>query len=589
MAEKELFPTLLGKGESARRMGHDLAGQKEPGIPATTPSSPWLGRYMWIGPYLPVTQEWDSNQFAWVDFTGPPGTASGLYFSLVFQLPKLQWHVEKVDEFIEVNPTHREYYERTIASKGALEGTIKEGLRSAAQAVADYELLKHDMRKYKEIMDYFTTVARAKAAPEKVRTEKLVSSEHPLKAMYVDQVDVHTGPSALVQMAQTRWPTVITDFMRVTEDMDTVEKIKKGLDISGAEAVILMTKNRLFREWMKLFGDAVRERYERLSGLVASRDRSIEEYRDWLKPYLLRFKAIKPGISKEQFKSFFDVSGQATFSNHIRLWVWQPFKAVEIRKAPVIKSGMSKFAIEPADPFAVDHFIKSPVTGLAHKDYYPWLLNSQSPKGRETDYPWIADYSPDKVTVADNMILQIRNDWAAGKIDKVTPDDIYYLLLDFKIWRTGLRMPNGELEDIIFDISMWVVSQNIMLVKLLELECRNREIDRYIKEMLGVQKDEKPIEELMKGEFPELFGVKQAKPPTQFELFRKEWQEVAKSLSSPFRALGASAGKSRPWLTKHGPYENNWDERITKQYLIPSGRKIGDVFGFLMGKMGFEG
>jgi hypothetical protein len=586
MAEKEFFPTLLGKGASLA-WGHDLSKQDKPGIPATTPSSTWLGRYMYIGPFLQVTQEWDSNQFIYLDFTGPPGTATGIYYSLVFQMPKLQWHVEKVDEWIEVNPTHREYYERTIAAKGAIEGTIKEGLRSAAQAVADYELLKHDMRKYREIMDYFTAVAKAKTLPEKIRREKVAAAEHALKAMYVDQVDVHTGPSALVQMAQTRWPTIITDFMRVLEDMDTVEKIKKDLDVSGAEAVILMTKNKLFREWMKLFGDAVRERYERLSGLVASRDRSIEEYREWLRPYLLRFKAIKPSISTKQFRNFFDITGQATFTNNIRLWVWQPFKAIEIRKAPTIKT--EKFAIEPADPFAVNHFIKSPVTGLAHKDYYPWLLNEQEPKGKASDYPWIpSDQWTGKVAVADNMIWQIRKDWIAGKIDKVSGDDMYYLMLDFKIERTGSRTPTGEMEDIIFDISMWVLSQNIMLVKLLELECRNREIGRYIEEMLGVQKDEKPIQELVKGEFPELFGVKQAKAPTQFELFRKEWGEIARSLSSPFRALSSTMGKPPPWLIRAGPYETNWDERITKQYLIPSGRKIGEVMGFLLGKMGFE-
>jgi hypothetical protein len=104
--------------------------------------------------------------------------------------------------------------------------------------------------------------------------------------------------------------------------------------------------------------------------------------------------------------------------------------------------------------------------------------------------------------------------------------------------------------------------------------------------MLGVQKDERPIQELVKGEFPELFGVKPAEAPTQFELFRKEWEEIARSLTSPFRAL--SRVKPPPWLIRAGPYETNWDERITKQYLIPSGRKIGEVTGFLLGKMGFE-
>jgi len=145
----------------------DLSDWKSQGIPSTIPNSPYLGYYVCVGPVLPVTLEQGSNQQVEINFTGSPGTASGLYYSLVFQLLNWQFNVVKVDEWIEVSPTHREYYERTIASKGALEGAIKEGLRSAAQAVADYELVKHDLRKYREMMDYLAAVEVAKKEKDK--------------------------------------------------------------------------------------------------------------------------------------------------------------------------------------------------------------------------------------------------------------------------------------------------------------------------------------------------------------------------------------------------------------------------------------
>jgi hypothetical protein len=39
---------------------------------------------------------------------------------------------------------------------------------------------------------------------------------------------------------------------------------------------VLKTKNDLFREWLKIFGRAVQERYERLTGITVARKRSVE-------------------------------------------------------------------------------------------------------------------------------------------------------------------------------------------------------------------------------------------------------------------------------------------------------------------------
>lgn len=581
--EKPIFPLI--PSDNCKK--DDLSDQKGPGIVMGGKHTPWLSRFVWVGESQPPKIEEGGNQLIELNYTGPPGDASRIYYALMFQMLKWKWNIVKVDENIEVSPTHREYYERTIATKGALEGTIKEGLRSAAQAIADYELIQHDIRRYKEVMDYFTGVAKARQITSpKLRKEKLLSAEHALKSMYADQVDVHTGGASLVQMAQTRWPTVLSDFMRLTDEMDTMEKIRKELGISNAEALVLKNKNDLFREWMRNFGGVVKDRYARLTGIAVARQKSVDEYREWIRPYVIRFKSMKAAAPKDAFKSWLDITGQAMYRNNIKLWAWQPYRAVEIRKAPMLKSG--DFVVDPADLFTVEHFIKSAETGLAHKDFYPWLLNHQEPSGKPTDYPWIEYFSREKVTVADEIILSIKKKWKEKEIGGTDVNDLYYLFLAFDINRTGTRLQVGEQEDIVFDLRMHMISQNALLVRLVELECREREIGRYIEEMLGLKKDEKSTEELVKGEFPELFGVKPPKPPGTFELFVKQWKETIEALLEPFRSFEKKVMKPRPWLVKTGPYESDFDERIAKQYLIPSGQVFGTIVGFIQSKMGVE-
>ncbi|MEM5814319.1 MAG: hypothetical protein QXD77_00705 [Candidatus Aenigmatarchaeota archaeon] len=551
----------------------ELSDWKGWGVPATKAGSPYLGYYVCVGPVDPVSVEQGSNQQIEINYTGAPGTASGLYYALTFQLLKWQYNVVKVDEWIEVSPTHREYFERTLASKSALEGTIKEGLRSAAQAVADYELVKHDLRKYREIMDYLTAVEVAKKEKDaKKRHTKLLSAEHALKSMYVDQVDVHTGAMSLVEMARSRWPTVIADFYSLTEEDDTVDGIKDRLKISRAEAVVLKTKNTLFREWLKLFGGTVKDRYETLQSLVMAREKSIKEYQEWIKPYISRYKALKvgherPELRKSALTSFADLTGQATFANVITIWAFKPYRAVEYKKMPHVVQG--KFTIDPYDSWA-KLFIKDPKRGLASR--YPWLLNKGSKEGND---------------VADDIVEKLKAEWSSGKIFGLDPKELYYIFFEIVVTRLGLRLQVGELEDITFMIKTWVLSQNIMLVKLVEKECREREVERYIEEMLGLKKGEKPAAELVKAEFADLMGTKvEKKEPGEMEKLASELRGAIAEITKVGGALGKAVSKESGRFVKPGPYETDFSERITKQYLIPSGRMLGSLTNLLFTKMG---
>ncbi len=535
------------------------------GILKTGPKTPELGKFLCISPH----EIEGSNQYISLNFTGPPGSASGLYDSLFFWMLKQDWNVEKVDESIEVSPTHAQYYQLTLAQKQALEGTIKTGLASAAQAVADFELINHDLRKYKEILDYFTR-----------------KDEHALKAMFIDQVDIHTGDGISLRSIVMRWPTIIHDFMRVRKE-DDIEPKKLG--VSQAECVILKTKFKLYQEWKNLFGTAAKERYERLKGLVESRKSTIEEYRKWLKPYITKFKMMKLGHETEggrlgTLRAFYDLTGQASFSNSIKIWAWKPFRTAEARK-PTAET-TDKFVIHPYDRYVRETIILNDKIGLAK--IYPWLKNKiDAGKAKKLKIVEQGIISAGEATVADEMIDSIlENDWNLGK--RLDPTRLYYVFMTFDIIRVGKRAPDFEFEDITFDIKTFLLSQNILLVKYLELKCREKEFEKSIDILLGLKSEEGEIAELVKKEYPELFGAK----PEQKQTIVTEFGDALKSMSAALRSLAGSfsvVSKIFGKFVRPGPYENTFGERITQYYLRPMGRDyFGAITGFLKTKMGVE-
>ncbi|MFH0836611.1 MAG: hypothetical protein V1870_00620, partial [Candidatus Aenigmatarchaeota archaeon] len=252
------------------------------------------------------------NQYGELDFTGPPGSTTKIYFPFCFWIRRQGFKTELFDESFEVTPMHSAYYQLTSKQKEDLEAKIKAGIASAAQSVSDYELLSHDERKYREFLRYYGYRTKKETSKKKHETEpddfndidlsekedvlKKRRDYHALKAFFVDQVDANTGNDALRQIVQ-RWPTIITDFMRITDNHLDLEKIRTDLKISKAEAVVLLTKNKLFQEWQKMFFPEVKNSYERIKILLSSRKKSIEEYREWVKPYIAKHKLIKESLS----------------------------------------------------------------------------------------------------------------------------------------------------------------------------------------------------------------------------------------------------------------------------------------------------
>lgn len=572
MVDKPIFPIIPPIEPK------DQIAQSKEGIPINIPTSSTLGKYMLSGATKPPLQEEAGNQYGVLDYTGGASQASAIYFALVFQLPKWMYWVEKVDEWIEVHPTHKEYYERTIATRQMLEGTIKTGLASAASAVADYELVHHDLRKYKEILEYFAK-----------------DDENSLKSMFIDQVDVHTPEGVSMRSIAPRWSTIITDFYRLADEDIDAEKIQDKLKLSRPEALILSVKNRLYIEWKKLFFEAVKERYGMLKGLAEGRKKSIHEYREWLKPYISRFKMTRLGGARPKtradiLRGFVDVTGQSTFTNNIVLWAWRPHKAIEPKKVSAeLTPEHGGFAIHPYDSFVREHFILNKRVGLAK--LYPWLLIDKKYCTRCKKYmSSFANRCEECKSVmlqnrkyADEIVEErILKPWLAGE-KFLDPSESYYILHAIDVLRVGTRLQVGEMENIIFRITTYVMSHNILLVKLLELECRSMELERYIDEILGVKTEEREIEELIREEFPKVYGELE-KPKTGVEKFFSELADIGRSFTGAFGKRPVSV----PAFAKPGPYEKDFLERITKQYLNPSGIIYGEVANFIKARMGVK-
>jgi len=545
----------------------DTAWEKRKmGIPNIAKGSMGLGRYLYVGPLSPAETETASNQFCQINYTTPPGGCSDLLFKFTFQIPKWGYGIAKVDEWIETSPTHREYYDRTVAMKDQLANQIKQGLAHAANAISDFELVSHDLRKYKEIMGYFS--------------EK---TEHSLKAMFIDQVDVHNGAMSIVQMVQ-RWSTLIVDFQRMTDKDIDIDGIAKNLNIPTAEAVVLKTKNLLYMQWRTLFKEAAMRRYYRMMELSKAREKSISEYRDWLRPYIVRFKRLKAGHGIEtardaMLKSFTDVSGQVTFHNFTKFWIWKYFKPIEMRRAPIERVG--KWWVEPYDRFARENFITDPKKGLAA--LYPWLLGPYDPKNPKKETNKI---------FADRLMEKIKKSAERGHMaPSVRERYMYYIFTEIDILRLGIRTPTGEQEDITFRMKNNLLSQNIMFIKLLEMRCREIELNRYIDELLGVRSFDKDVALLAKEEFPDVYNKKKV------DIQKSGVQRMFDEATAKIKTTNDWWGKKKMDATKPkvlgkfgffkpGPYEFDFGNRINKGYLVPLGRHYhGVVEGFLKKEM----
>lgn len=528
-------------------------------------------------------------------FTGLLGSGSGAYYGIVFQLPKWGFDRVKIEESIEVSPVFTDYYRITIEQKRTLFSQIQAGLTAISNAISGLDLILHDMRKYKEFLDYFAEIEKGKKLIKEGKIEEgkklKLKGEQTLKSVFIDQVDVHTGEGIALKLIAPRWPTIISDFMRLTDEDIEPKKIAKKYKVSEAEAVVLATKNKLYIEWRdKLFYPTIKERYENLLRLAEGRKKSLEEIKNQLKPVILRYRAIKEMLEKPMQRiAFYHPEAQAISLDFVHIWAWKPFAPSEkykitrtsLDKIPAKKAGFLLSEIEeikrekkewdgmvdalPQEP-SIDNVVRRYVKEI-EKKYGVKLTAYDLFKAREMLVSKFKESAKG---------LGARETWVFSP---------YYVFVDLPIFRTVIRLPKGpEIEDIsIENLSTAVKTQNIIILHCLEIIARDKEVEEYIDRLLGekgVRADQLlSIEEIKKMEYPEIFGEVKKKKIEERKIgkgIREWWKKIRTNLGKFFAGFGWEI----KFLRAVGPYEFAFKDRITKYYLVEAGRTYALVNKF---------
>ncbi len=575
-----------------------------------------------MGPCFIVQAE--DQQKTLLNPTTAPGGIMGMYYSLMFELPKDNWNPAKPEETIEVSPVHQQYYQLVTAQKEQLEGKIKQGMASISQSIADLELVEHDKRKYDEFQEYLVDLK----SPDDKRKR---AANLRLKSVFVDQVDFHVGGTgqgagrlSLAFMRNNNiMPTVVDDFFR----MKSLESIKTGnlRDLPDVERRMLETKFNAYNQWIEVFRSTVERRLERMDILIKSRKKTLDEYREWLKPIIARHRMIKEVADikdkrKDYSVHFLNSPGSAVSRNLSTTWVWKNMLIPDDRLYPREMEAMYK--LKTFDPWAEKNLVYSYDTGLICK--HPWITKE-----------WI-----------DAKAKSIE--------DKFDSNKIYFTFGTIDLCKTNIKFASGsELEDGDFEVQMFIFSKNAMLVKLLELEAIKEDLEVYISDMLGIKhkfddvksvkpkkgtkakEGEKPPELTLKvpinyrktgGKYelhPDCLSNLRSKEMSNYfehvsrsiELYNKlekekkskkdkqlklskteffkvfpheqyypvEYKKTNESFDDLLHLFGIHSLKNA--LMRKGPYENTFDERVTKFYLKFSSGRFDQILGMIKRRM----
>lgn len=537
----------------------------------------------------------------YIDLTGPPGLGTKVYYGLSFQFPKWGFQRYKIDEAIFVSPLFKPYYDLTINQKAELEARVKEGLRSIALAISDLELVSHDLRKYAEFMDYYQKIEKGKREKNKDLNKE---GDQTLKSVFIDQVDVHTGEGIALKLIASRWPTIIADFMRLTDEEIDTKKIAEKLKVSEAEAVVLATKNKLYLEWRdKLFRPTVEERYKTLFGLVEARRTSVKEYKEMLKPTIIRYRMITDSLSKPElaaglYKSFFRPDAQAFSLDSMHIWAWKPFAPSEKYKITRELSGRIPGTVEREMYLPLDEI---PASKAGFTDYEIEQIKKE--KGDKWDKKVKAlPQEPSIDKVVRDIIKKIEGKYGVKisgrdiyKARQMLVDEFdvsykgtrsietwiyspYYIFLDIPIGRSVIRTPDGvEMENIILDnLKVATQTQNIIIGHCIELLARDKEMEKYIQQLLGEygSTSEEKVGSVIEEKYPEIYlneeeVKKREEDKKRIEKLKKSSEtigEVFKKIRTSIGSIFAALGWEVMFLRAEGPYEFMMQHRLAKYY-----------------------
>lgn len=561
-----------------------------------------------------------TNQNTLLNPTGPPGFCLNIYMSLVFDLPKDGWRISKVAETLDVTPVHHQYYELTHGRKETLEAKIREGLVKISQSIADLELVKHDLLKYEDFEEQLKNAEMKidkKASHEEweEKEKEKHKAELALKTTFMEEVDYHAGGGGAqgpgrLSMAFLRnhniMPTVVDDFFRM-EKKEDLEKDKMLKDLPTVEKRMLEVKWDAYQDWLGFFRSNVTRRMEALKSLEASRKKSLDEYREWLKPTIARYKMIEDSLESADKRKgakmgYVRLNAIAISTHVVKIWFWKPFTTPDPHRPPAEE--LEKAGVVAFGNWERDNLYLHPGRGLISD--YPWITEQ-----------WIYDTSGIKK-------------WGAKcnySIISVKEGEWYYSFQELVLNRSNFKTSatGSEGEDAEFEYVNYMMSKNVVAAKVMENKAMLEESEIYINDILGLphkisgkpiiiyEKDKKGYKvdtthynKIQKFEFATkdeegksiTISGKDFPKETSFsskkdleKSFPKETYHLIerkkdnKTLEDIKKILGL--GNIQFFLGR-GPYEQNFSERVKKYYLKANSARFEYVRNFIVKRMKIE-
>jgi hypothetical protein len=540
-------------------------------------------------------------------YTSPLGTGTGVYYGLMSQLGKWGFERNKVKESIFVSPVNKGYYDLVLGEKERLMQQIKTGLASISQAYADLELVLHDLRRYREYVKILNEIKKADEIIKKEKDENKIKEAKSMKlkamqtlrSIFIDQVDIHTDlpntPIALRSIS-SRWPTIISDFMKL-ENETSPEEIK--LDVSYAEKVVLATKNKLFFNWLEMFENMVKQRYERIKELALARENSVKEYKEMLKPILTRYKMINDMLSSKERDLIANIpfhrpDSQAFSLDFVEIWAWKPFAPEEkwkasreyFEKIPAIQAGFTEEEIEKLkekNKIGKDELIDA----LPVEPSIDRVVREIMKRINEEYKKYGVEITIEDLFEARKRLLEAYKSYPEGVSGVTWPFSPYFVFVEIPMYRSVTTLPNGaQLEDlIIYNLKTYVKTQNIIIGHILEIIARNKTFDSYINQLLGelgFDKDGKikRIEDMLKEEFVFIYG-KEDDIEKYLKTSKKEEEKKKSKSIDIFKKILDYFGVQLSFFRSYGPYEYNITYRIAKYYFKYAGGVFSQIKSYL--------
>ncbi len=228
------------------------------------------------------------------------------------------WEVSMVGEELFVSP-QSELHGSYMQQRQQAEQRVKETMRSLSEQIKQKHMLEHDIRKLR---------SRSEAMEDQ--------DDAVLKGDFVELVDSAGGgqgaaPGSLDFLRNNNiYPTIVSDF----NEMESVEDLEEGGpldDLPENEKAILKKKFKMYEKWKDLYGSEVQRKLRELKGELRSTERSIEETKSWLEPYIKDMVTINDMTAgdTDQTKGMtpqYISRGYSSMERHMTYIAYQPVK-----------------------------------------------------------------------------------------------------------------------------------------------------------------------------------------------------------------------------------------------------------------------